>query len=123
MLMLVGAVGPVACASDDPVAWADGACADFASEVSGDLDSRSFPEPSTVGEMREIFVDAGAPAPSEWTDLDDDDLVAECTYNLDAGASEEDPLDCPGGAQSGEMRQATYLVDEAGHGVLAGSTC
>lgn len=122
VLMLLGSGASVACAPDDPVDWAEGACADFAREVSGDLDPRSFPEPSTIGEMRGLLVDSGARAPSEWRDLDDDDLVAQCTYQLAADAPEEDLVECPDGVQPGE-RRVSYLVDERGQGVFLGSTC
>ena len=114
----------VSCTSEDEVDRAEGACADFASEVSGNPDSSSLSEPSTIGEMRELLVDAGAQAPSEWDELNDDDLVAQCTYNVaDDGESPEDLVECPDRGQSGQTLQATYLVDETGHGVFIGSAC
>ena len=117
-LMLVGGGVSAACTPEDPVDWAETACAEFDREVSGDLDSRSLPEPSRIGDIRAMLVEAGASVPPEWKDLDDDDLVAECVYNMAAGAPEDDLVYCPGGT-----RQASFLVDEAGHGVFSGSTC
>jgi hypothetical protein len=126
-LVLVGCASLVGCTAEDPVDWAEGACDDFLEEVPGASSVGSLPEPTTVGEMKELLVDVGAPSPSEWNDLGDDDLIAQCVYGLDAnegGSLTTETAVCPDGEPSGPTseRQATYLVDEAGQGVELGTS-
>ena len=81
----------------------------------------------TVGAMRELLVRVGALSPSEWNDLSDDDLIAQCIYDLTATHDESlttDTVICPDGEPTSPSmkKQATYLVDEAGQGVQVGTS-
>lgn len=117
-LALVGCLSALGCTSEDKVDWAEVSCADYLEEVPGAAGIESLPEPTTVGEMREVLVDTGATSPSEWRDLSDDDLLAQCVYALDGSevCRDSEPSSLP------SDRRVTFLVDESGHGVELGTT-
>lgn len=131
VLVIAGCAALLGCASEgdsgalesDGVEWAESVCATFEGTEPG-LSSDDLPapaEPTGVGEMREMLVDAGAPWPSEWDELDDGDRLAQCTFQIGTvGGSEP----CEQTAPSGPSTEPTniYLVDAEGHGVFIGGT-
>ncbi len=109
------------------VEWARSVCAAF-QRTDPELSSDDLPapaEPIVAGEIRELLVGGGGRWPAEWADLDDDDRLAQCTYEVgDVDASGGDASGrCPPTASSGPRleRTAMYLVDADGHGVPLGT--
>ena len=108
-------------------------CAAF-QRTDPELSSDDLPapaEPIVVGEIRELLMDGGGRWPAEWADHDDDDRLAQCTYEV--GDVDGSGVDASGGDASGRCpptassgprleRTAMYLVDADGHGVPLGTT-
>jgi hypothetical protein len=106
--------------------WGEQACAEFSPTHSGagEVIPR-LSSTTTIGEMRQMLAGGGVATPPEWENLQDDDPVASCTYEVESeGESTPATTLCSNGESFslGTSKQVTYLVDEGGGGIVTSTS-